>query len=54
MGCVLGKEHIMLVLFVGIAALIGTVVLGAYSSESWLNFWEDFGQTPEEHDALGG
>lgn len=30
----------MLVLLLGIAAVVGTVVLGTYCGDSWLCFWE--------------
>jgi hypothetical protein len=35
----------MLVLLLGIAAVVGTVVLGAYCGDSWVRFWEGLGDT---------
>jgi hypothetical protein len=35
----------MLVLFLGIAAVVGTVVLGAYCGDSWFRFWEGLDET---------
>jgi hypothetical protein len=33
----------MLVLLFGIAAIVGTVLLGAYTDDSWLCCWEGVG-----------
>ncbi len=35
----------MPVLFLGIAAVVSTVVFGAYGGDSWLRFWEGLGET---------
>lgn len=41
----------MLVLLLGIAAVIGTVVLGTYCGDSWLRFWEGLGDLSQEDQA---
>lgn len=38
----------MFVLFFGIAAIVGTVVLGACGSESWLCFWDGMEEAPQD------
>jgi hypothetical protein len=42
------KGMTMLVLFFGIAAIVGTVVLGACSSESWFFFWDDIDEAQQD------
>ncbi|OHB62612.1 MAG: hypothetical protein A2Y76_09815 [Planctomycetes bacterium RBG_13_60_9] len=44
----------MLVLFFGIAAIVGTVVLGARSGESCLRYWEGLGEIQEDHREIHG
>jgi hypothetical protein len=44
----------MLVLLFGIAAIVGTVVLGAYAGESWLHCWEGVGEIREDCGEIRG
>jgi len=38
----------MWILAFGIVVLIGTVVMAAYGSQSWLCFWEQVGQAKQD------
>jgi hypothetical protein len=44
----------MFMLFFGMAVIIGTVVLGAYTGKSWLCCWEGVGAIPEDPGEKGG
>lgn len=38
----------MLIPLLGIAVIIGTVVIAAYSPLPWLSFWEHIGETSRD------